>query len=742
MKRIVLIGLGVLLCQAAFSISVSLYVQDQVCSTPGYITAGVSGGVPPYTYLWSTGATTQNIFNLAPGTYTVTVTDAVSDQNTAQGTVIYRDHTQDLMAQYQYSTGDAYCPDQGHDTPFIRFPATGSFGPLPYTFNGEEPAMDLGADPQWYYVTIGNGQPAAPGEVVEMQFMDGNGCPGNFALIAGYPVQWPLMSILDVQGACAGSSTGSFTVMYSEEGHHYDVGAELRNMQDEIVYPFDGSGWHGVSVATQVFTGLAAGDYRLIQRLTMAENTLYYDWCSDEITVTIPDLGTDCGSVIGTVYMDYDQNCVPALPNVEPRVPDGLLEFTPGPYFATSADNGVYGINLPNGSYSVQQIATQIGQHCIPLPITVTVNNNVQTVNFADTALVPVDAMVAFASGAARPGFQLHYTISQHNLTPATTGATSIAFTFDPAVSYVSATPPPSNVNGNVITWDQGALGAFQGRDIYVTMQVPPDVGLVGTALDASVTLSCANDDADLTNNAVSSSVTVTASLDPNEKVAQTSSGLSKDFYFIDADEYIDYTLRFQNTGNDTAFTVIVTDTLPATLDPGSIIWGASSHVGSRSLSGQGIVKFIFANILLPDSNSNEDASHGFASFRIRPRLPLTPGTQIENTANIYFDFNPPVITDPSVLMVEFNTSVKTNGTVQNLWLMPNPTSGSLEVRVSNGNAAGLLQVVSVDGRVVLQRRMEGPRAVLDVSQLSRGLYTLNWHDVNGTITTQRFVRE
>ena len=74
---------------------------------------------------------------------------------------------------------------------------------------------------------------------------------------------------------------------------------------------------------------------------------------------------------------------------------------------------------------------------------------------------------------------------------------------------------------------------------------------------------------------------------------------------------------------------------------------------------------------------------------------------------------------------------------------MPNPTSGMLEVRVSEHNGAtGLLQVVAVDGRVVLQRHMEGPRTMLDVSPLARGLYTLNWRDANGTVTTQRFVRE
>jgi hypothetical protein len=63
-------------------------------------------------------------------------------------------------------------------------------------------------------------------------------------------------------------------------------------------------------------------------------------------------------------------------------------------------------------------------------------------------------------------------------------------------------------------------------------------------------------------------------------------------------------------------------------------------------------MKFYFPNILLPDSNINEPRSHGFVGFRIRPHLPLLPGDEITNIANIYFDFNPPVITEPSVLTV------------------------------------------------------------------------------------------
>ncbi|HRH39774.1 MAG TPA: hypothetical protein PK760_15595, partial [Flavobacteriales bacterium] len=360
-------------------------------------------------------------------------------------------------------------------------------------------------------------------------------------------------------------------------------------------------------------------------------------------------LGPACGNVNGTVYMDYNEDCVMGTSSSETRVPGAVLEFTPGPFYATAGSGGGYSINLPSGSYDMQQVAVDIAQHCPAPPAAVNVSG-VQTINIGDTALVPLDAQVMLSSGAARPGFELHYAISQQNLTPASTGNITTVFTFDPTVTYISASPAPSIIGANTLTWNGTALGAFGERLIQVRMQVPPNVGLIGTVLNAAVTLSTANTDADLLNNTASTSVMITGSFDPNEKVAATSSRWSDALYYIDVDNWIDYTLRFQNTGTDTAFAVIVTDTLSSTLDPATIQWGAASHSCMRSLTGQGIVKFIFPNILLPDSNVNEPASHGFASFRIRPTQPLLPGTVIENTANIFFDFNPPVITEPSVL--------------------------------------------------------------------------------------------
>jgi hypothetical protein len=53
----------------------------------GYIDVSVSGGTPPYTHAWADGPTTEDRFNLAPGTYSIVVTDAVGATGNGSWTV-------------------------------------------------------------------------------------------------------------------------------------------------------------------------------------------------------------------------------------------------------------------------------------------------------------------------------------------------------------------------------------------------------------------------------------------------------------------------------------------------------------------------------------------------------------------------------------------------------------------------------------------------------------------------------
>ena len=100
------------------------------------------------------------------------------------------------------------------------------------------------------------------------------------------------------------------------------------------------------------------------------------------------------------------------------------------------------------------------------------------------------------------------------------------------------------------------------------------------------------------------------SSFDPNDKQAFPRGYGSE--HFIEKNTALEYLIRFQNTGTDTAFTVILKDTLSPWLDLYSVRPGAASHDYEYEILGQNIIKITFNNILLPDSNINELASHGF----------------------------------------------------------------------------------------------------------------------------------
>ncbi|MDO8971407.1 MAG: hypothetical protein Q7U74_12010, partial [Saprospiraceae bacterium] len=133
-------------------------------------------------------------------------------------------------------------------------------------------------------------------------------------------------------------------------------------------------------------------------------------------------------------------------------------------------------------------------------------------------------------------------------------------------------------------------------------------------------------------------------SFDPNDKQGFPLGVL--DEHYIPLEQPIEYLIRFQNTGTDTAFTVVIRDTLDAGFDLNSIRPLGSSHPYTFSLLGENVARFEFANILLPDSNVNEAASHGYVKFSIEPKRETINGTVVQNQAAIYFDFNAPIITN------------------------------------------------------------------------------------------------
>lgn len=135
----------------------------------------------------------------------------------------------------------------------------------------------------------------------------------------------------------------------------------------------------------------------------------------------------------------------------------------------------------------------------------------------------------------------------------------------------------------------------------------------------------------------------IRCAIDPNDKQVLPARDAPNNYTLND--EKLSYKIRFQNTGTDTAFTVVIKDTLSPLLDWNSIAFLSTSHEGVFSLD-EGVVTVAFENINLPDSTTNEAESHGFLSFEIDLMPGIQDFTVVDNTAAIYFDLNSPIITN------------------------------------------------------------------------------------------------
>ena len=194
----------------------------------------------------------------------------------------------------------------------------------------------------------------------------------------------------------------------------------------------------------------------------------------------------------------------------------------------------------------------------------------------------------------------------------------------------------------------------------------------------------------------------------------------------------IEYRIRFQNTGTDTAFRVVIRDTLSSLLDLGTVVNGASSHPHSFTVYGSNILQWTFDNILLPDSNVDEPGSHGFVTFKVQQAPGNTPGMVIENNAGIYFDFNDPVITNTyfhtlndDAQLIFTSVTPGREELIRRLQVYPNPATDAITIDLGKDFSGQVtFELYDLSG-TLLQRKTHGNSAKIVVERegLQAGIY-------------------
>jgi len=156
------------------------------------------------------------------------------------------------------------------------------------------------------------------------------------------------------------------------------------------------------------------------------------------------------------------------------------------------------------------------------------------------------------------------------------------------------------------------------------------------------------NDERDTFDNTINRCRRADVAYDPNNKIPVIKSSISEE-EFIDKTNPIHYTINFQNEGQAPARDVYILDQLSARLNWETMEIRQASHPMSASMTSDGLIRFDFKNIILPEKAVDEEGSKGFVRFTIYPKEDLQIGEEIRNTAGIYFDLNDPVITNTAI---------------------------------------------------------------------------------------------
>lgn len=736
-------------------------------TSTGTIAVSANGGTAPYTYLWPVFPSTLAIVpNVPVGNYSVTVTDANGCTITQTVAVI-----QPTQLNAATSSTNASCFGACNGSAKVTvFGGAGAYSfawnTAPTVMTSLAPNLCTGiyqcnitdANNCVLTKTVAITQP--PQMTLNITFTNAtciNSCNGSAtSSITGgtgpYTYQWlqqgigTTSTLSSISNLCPGTHTlvvndaggcstaDLFTI--TSIGTMPNTTVTLTPTNETCFQSCDGS----IDLA---ITGSNPGPFNY-QWSNGATTQDVFNLCTSDNWVTITDggsncmslqafvnyTGINCGTISGNVFMDLNSNCIKN--SGEYSLSYGSVIVNPGNRLGYVNSMGDYTVpNLPYGTYSIS-LNTYYNSFLPTCTTTITTNVNSTVSNsinnnfsFGFNSSTNPDMQVWAYSNGIVPGFVcfVNYSLSNLNNVPGT-GLFKAVLPSAFIANITTGTPNTYSISGDTIIWNFSNItytGGGQSFQINFTVPLSASLGSTFTScMWAQPTVA----DFDYTNNNYCYSRIVTGSFDPNDKtVSPVGVGANGDIAAAETD--LTYLIRFQNTGNGPAVNIKVTDTLSPNVDVNTFEMLGASHNYNIDILDGNVLRWKFNNILLVDSGTNEPASHGYIQYRIKRTANNTPGTQIENTAYIYFDFNAPVVTNTAINTIETVTGIKSQSFNEIGWnVYPNPSTGVLYVVNSNSvKEETQIQVLNAIGQTVFEEAINSSYKTIDLSKLNNGIY-------------------
>jgi uncharacterized repeat protein (TIGR01451 family) len=377
----------------------------------------------------------------------------------------------------------------------------------------------------------------------------------------------------------------------------------------------------------------------------------------------------------------------PAIGNIRMNIAQTGQSLSSGAngLFSTRVNSGQYTVNPTNlrnwyvtGDTSVD-VSNDDSEVFIPVPLRALSNG--------------YDLAVTFATTAWRRGFTNETIVVIAN--DGTAKALDAELTlFYPDEGYVVDASGEYSKAGKAYTWMLPEIKPGETISIAVTDSIGLDA-YTGQTLNFAAEVRAPGEDLDLSNNTYSEEIVVVGAIDPNDIIV-TPMGEGRDG-FIEKDQVLTYTIRFENMGTWAATYVFIDNQISENLDLNSFTMLSTSHPATYSLNPDGLLEIAYINIDLPPAEVDSIGAHGYFKYSIKPKPDINPGDRILNIAGIVFDFEAPIITNTTL-----HTIYRTADQIEPPHIYPNPFNPVTQIQFDVlRRSRVLVQVYDITGRLI-----------------------------------------